>query len=119
MSTNPPIDLGVIETLRTLQPEDASDIIGELLDMFLKTSPPLLEKMHQAIEQNDSEALYKAAHALKGNSGALGAVELAECARHAEIMGRMKNMQDAPSQVVLVEQAYARAIEELEKLRGK
>ncbi len=119
MSEGQPLDLVMIETLRGLQPEDAPDIIGELLDMFLKTAPPLLEQIRTAAAQNNSEVLYKSAHALKGNSAALGAVALAECAKQVEMMGRMKNLQDVANQVALVEQEYARAIEALEQQRAK
>jgi len=115
MSNESPLDLETIATLRALQPEGADDIIGELCDMFRKTVPPLIEKMRLAAAQGDSETLYKSAHSLKGNSAALGAVVLAARAKEIEMMGRMKNLQDAVAQVALVEQEYVRALAALEQ----
>ncbi|MBI5304024.1 MAG: Hpt domain-containing protein [Chloroflexi bacterium] len=109
------LDLATIETLRALQPEGMGDIIGELLDMFRKTAPPLLQQLRVAAERGDSEALYKTAHSLKGTSAALGAAALAAQAKEIEMMGRMRNLQDVTTQVALVEQEYARALDALEQ----
>ena len=47
-----------------------------LLRAFRRTSRQLIDDMEQAVERDDLEALYSAAHALRGASGALGLSEL-------------------------------------------
>lgn len=115
MRNEPLLDLDTLETLRALQPDGAGDIISELCDMFRKTAPPLIEKMRLAAAQGDSDALYQSAHALKGNSAALGAVTLATRAKEIELMGRMKNLHDATTQVTLAEQEFTRTLAALEQ----
>jgi two-component system, sensor histidine kinase and response regulator len=114
-----PLDMKIIETLRALQPKGAPDVLGELIDMFIQNVPPQIERIRVAIQQGDSETLYKTAHALKGNSASIGAVRLADHASELEQNGRMQNLQDATQSVERIEQEFTRAVNALEQQRKR
>lgn len=119
MDNQAPLDLRTLETLRALQPKGAPDLLNELIDLFIQTVPPQIEQIRVAITQGDSEALYKTAHALKGNSASIGAVRLADHAKELEQMGRMRNLQGATQPVERIEQEYTRVVNALEQQRKR
>jgi CheY-like chemotaxis protein len=75
----PPIDL---EHLYATFNQDRK-IVEELLALYLDTTPPLLERLNDAIELKDGAGA-KAAHELKGASAYIAAWKMADLAREAE-----------------------------------
>ena len=68
----PALDPAVLAELRQFQGEDELDIVQELAEAFQSETPPLLEALHVAVREEQSEALKRAAHNLKGSSYNLG-----------------------------------------------
>ncbi|MGK7922583.1 MAG: response regulator [Trichodesmium sp.] len=73
----------VIEGLRDV------DALDEVIDIYLNTSPELLENINIAINQADPLILKDAAHSLKSISGTLGAMTLYQVCQELEIMARL------------------------------
>ncbi|WP_202219678.1 response regulator [Okeania sp. KiyG1] len=73
----------VIEGLREVEALD------EVIDIYLETSPELLENINIAINQADPLILKNAAHSLKSISGTLGAMALYKICQELEIMARL------------------------------
>ncbi|NEO57822.1 MAG: response regulator [Okeania sp. SIO3B5] len=73
----------VIEGLREVEALD------EVIDIYLDTSPELLENINIAINQADPLILKNAAHSLKSISGTLGAMILYKVCQELEIMARL------------------------------
>jgi HPt (histidine-containing phosphotransfer) domain-containing protein len=88
LSDLPSINVKVLGTLRSFDKETASAFLSELIDIFLQDSQDYMARLQTALEQRDSEAATKAAHAFKGGSGNLGAEKLATLAHCVESAGR-------------------------------
>jgi two-component system, sensor histidine kinase and response regulator len=63
--------------------------------IFLKESPKLMQKLRDGITGDDSEAVMRAAHTLKGELGYLGNEEATQAVLELEHMGREKNLSQA------------------------
>jgi HPt (histidine-containing phosphotransfer) domain-containing protein len=92
-------------------------ILVELIDTFLEEAPVSLDKLRQAIAQDDAAGVRLMAHALKSSSNDFGAGELAALCQALEDRGRAGNLVGAEEHLAQIEAAYARVKLELEKLR--
>jgi diguanylate cyclase (GGDEF)-like protein len=75
-----PVDPALLSRLR----EALGNSVGEAIKPFLEDMPVYLDDMDQAVEGNNVEALRRAAHAIKGAAGNLGAGLLAAVAGDIE-----------------------------------
>lgn len=113
------IDLNTIEALRELQEEGESDLLAELIDLFLQDAPLRIAGMRAAIESNDWVALSERAHSLKGSCGSLGAVHMAGLCAQLEAMGRDRaERSDAATVQSELERQYALVCDALARERG-
>ncbi|MBA1445445.1 MAG: response regulator [Gammaproteobacteria bacterium] len=77
-----------LDNLRALQRPGLPSILGKVINIYLESSPGLLESVHKAVTQGDATALLEAAHSLKSSSANLGAAQLAKVCRELETLGR-------------------------------
>lgn len=70
---SPAIDPTRIAYIRRLQDDGASDLLHELVGLFLRDGGPRIATMREAFEQNDDQTLARTAHALRGSCGNIGA----------------------------------------------
>ena len=61
-----------------------SDIVDQLLQLFLDSTPELLEELHAAVDNADAAELKRAAHKLKGSCQNVGASFMATLASALE-----------------------------------
>lgn len=73
-----PIDLSVLTSFAESQGDEESDLVVELIDLYLTDSSRRLADMRQALATSDELLLARAAHSLRGSSGTLGAWQVAE-----------------------------------------
>jgi len=78
-------------------------LLRELCQIFLRESPKLLEKLKHAVAQEDSAAVQKAAHSLKGEVSYLSADNVSRTAQRLEQMGAEKNLAGAAALVESLE----------------
>jgi HPt (histidine-containing phosphotransfer) domain-containing protein len=71
-----PLDLKVIEMLRTFRTEGGPDPVADLTEMFVTDGDDRLRKLQQALAAGDEVGARRAAHSLMGMSGSLGAKRL-------------------------------------------
>ncbi len=71
------------------------ELLSEISSLFLEECPRLLSEIRSAVEQGDSEALHRAAHALKGSVGNFGAAPAFQAALHLERLGRSARLDEA------------------------
>jgi two-component system sensor histidine kinase/response regulator len=69
--------------MRTFR-DDYPDIVDQLVDLFLQSTPPLLEEMHAALDGDDGKELRRAAHKLKGSCQNVGATFMATLCKSLE-----------------------------------
>ena len=69
------IDIDVISNLRRLQSPSEPNLLADLIDSFLRDSAERIAEMRSAATHATHQMLTRTAHALKGGSGTLGAIE--------------------------------------------
>jgi signal transduction histidine kinase/DNA-binding response OmpR family regulator len=80
----PAIDTTVIDMLRSLAADGDPDPIVELKETFVLDAHDRLAKLNAALLSGDEVAARRAAHSLKGMSGAIGANHLSSLSRDVE-----------------------------------
>jgi HPt (histidine-containing phosphotransfer) domain-containing protein len=75
------------ETFAELQATTGADFVVELVDTFAEEAPQMMAEMRTARAGGDADGFRRAAHSLKSNSNAFGAMRLAEMARGLELGG--------------------------------
>jgi diguanylate cyclase (GGDEF)-like protein len=98
-----PIDAALLARLR----EALGSSIGLAIQPFLEDMPVYLEEMEQAVAIGDAEALRRAAHAVKGASGNLGAAQLAAVAREMEELAEAALVSEAGERLAEARAEYA------------
>lgn len=83
-----PLDETVLDSISALQQEGMPDILGELIEIYLKESENLIQTLSHSMEDNDAEGMARSAHSLKSSSGNMGAMALAELCKDMEVNGR-------------------------------
>ena len=82
--TQSAIDLA---TYRELQDTAGADFVAELVGTFLEEAPAMLAELRAARADADADRFRRAAHSLKSNSHAFGAMTLGALARELELGG--------------------------------
>src|SRR5205807_5790932 len=72
----PVLDPAALASLRRLQRPGRPDLVSAVLERFEADLPAQVGSLHAAVDARDAEALWHTAHALKGDSGRVGAREL-------------------------------------------
>jgi len=80
----PAIDQTVIDMLRSFAADGGPDPVIELTETFLADAKDRLVKLNAALSSGDEVAARKAAHSLKGMSGAIGANHLSSLSNEVE-----------------------------------
>ena len=106
-----PLDAGIFGQLREADRAGGNGFLAGLIEKFLQEAPARMAMLHDAAAAADSEALLKAAHALKGSAGALGALAMAAACGEVEDLGRNRTVIGAGPLLVRIE-------EELDRVRG-
>jgi PAS domain S-box-containing protein len=84
-----------------------TSMLREVAIIFLRTAREHLAAVHDALRREDSEALWKGAHALKGASAYLSTPRVYEAALRLETVGRAADLDAAPAAIGELEQAVA------------
>jgi len=107
-SQGQPLDPHILAGIRELQLPGESDFLTDLIDLYLTDSTLYLDRIKTALEQDDAEALQRAAHTLKGSSSNMGAVMLSRLCADLEALARDRNLQSARLLQPRIEDEYAR-----------
>jgi HPt (histidine-containing phosphotransfer) domain-containing protein len=83
------IDLSALRT----RVEDDLDLLREMIDLFLDSSPLLMAELEVGVERRDCQTIERTAHALKGAMQSLAAAPAAQAAMRVEELGRAGNLQ--------------------------
>jgi HPt (histidine-containing phosphotransfer) domain-containing protein len=94
------------------------ELLAELTQLFLKESPPLLERVRSAVSSADAEQLMEAAHSIRGSLATVGGEEAAQAAVQLELMGRRGELQGSTEALSNLERAVAALEQELHAYHG-
>jgi len=110
------VDVTSLAELRRLQPPGAPDVVARILKRFFAESEERLKTLREAAEVQDAPAIERAAHALKGIAGTVGAHEVGNLALRLEQGGRDGRIQDATVLVNELDSALGHAREVFEQM---
>jgi len=102
------IDNKILQDLKDMAGDDASEMLAELIDSYLEDAPPKLQGISRAINTKDAEALRNYAHALRSLSVTIGAVSLARICTELEAIGRSGTISRASTLVEKLDTEYQR-----------
>lgn len=113
-----PLDRTVLNNIRALQRPHSPSLLGRLINVYFSSSQELMASLRQGLAQTDSEAVRKAAHALKSSSANLGAQQLAGLCKDLEALGRANRLDEAQAIYSQVEHEYVRVTQALDAERS-
>ncbi len=99
--------------------DDDWELFGETLNVFCDQYPTQLAAIRAAIDQQDNQALERAAHTLKGTLGLFGTTEAYQVAASLESMGHAGALDSAAALWTRLKVSLARLHTRLEQLRGE
>lgn len=97
---------GALEMIRTLPGNRGMEILRKVVDLYLASTPTLLQTMREAESGGDAEKLKAAAHSFKSSSANLGALRLAGVCMELETLGRAGSTVGALPLLMQVEEEY-------------
>ena len=98
---------------------EGDELLGrEIIEMFLRECPKLLQNVHEAAEQRNPSLLERAAHSLKGSVGDMAAPQAFAAARTLEQNAREGKLEDADAALMVLEPALNRLVDELRNQGG-
>ena len=107
------IDQSVLSELRALQSPRNPRLLANLVERFTKDGVTQIAAMRVAARAASKDELDRLAHALKGWSATLGAIEVADLCRELEASCDAGAIEGVDPLIARLETAYARAAEEL------
>lgn len=110
------LDPKQIATLRQLEQRSGSPVLAPLAESFPKQVHQYLEQMREATRQDDSRALFFAAHTLKGAAFNLGALELASLCREIEDSAQQGTTAGFDEKLGQIEQELQKVVLELRQI---
>src|SRR5215207_5191124 len=91
----PIIDARSLASLRQAQEDDAPDIIGETVAIFLADSALQLDLVRRAVAEDDADTIHRMAYAIRAGARVLGAARLADTCALLEIIGAERRLDEA------------------------
>ena len=104
--TLPTIDQKALDNIRALQMNGTLDMLSRVINIYLTSSPNLMEKLRKSIASKDADAINTAAHSFKSNSANLGAIRLSELCKELEEMGKNNSLKTAQDSITRIEVEY-------------
>jgi two-component system, sensor histidine kinase and response regulator len=106
--------VGAIEMIRMLPGNRGMEVLRKVVELYLSSTPTLLQTMREAESGGDAEKLKAAAHSFKSSSANLGALKLADVCKELETLGRAGSTVGALPLLMQVEEEYRMVREALQ-----
>lgn len=117
-SEGPVLDPETIAELLDLD-DGAGEFLDELIEAYNSDSPMRIAEIERCLGAGDASGMAKAAHALKGSSGNIGAKRLMTAAFQLEKSGKAGNLEGCAAQLASLKAEYGSAKEAFSELRKK
>lgn len=117
--TNDAVDMDLLNAFEELQLDDGSDLIVELIDLYLPDAAQRVSQIRDASIATEWVVLKRAAHNLRGSSGNLGVRKVAEICEKLERMDGRDSPQEVAGIVQLLEYESAMANAALAAVRQR
>ena len=94
------------------------ELLFELIDVFLEDAPQRIQAVRSALADRNADAVYRAAHALKGSAGNFGAPEVVSRANRLEALARENDLDAAAIEFEFLETDMSQLVAELVAARN-
>lgn len=94
-----------------------ANLLGKMIDAFIRSSPERVDSAVQAMPQDDLESVGRAAHSLKSSAANFGATLLVELVSELETVARQGNADRSAILVAELPSLYEQTVEALVALR--
>lgn len=112
----PALDAETIEALFELAEGDDDDFVRDLFQSFTLTFRDCHAGLREASQSHQPELMHAKAHALKGASANVGAMQLSEMAGELQRMGEEENLEGCDRWIEALAGEYQRVVGELADL---
>ncbi len=112
----PVLNNAQLDQLRNLDVSGEHQLIQKFLHAFLDSAKKYMRQLEQALDNNDAEALYRAAHTFKSSAANIGAEDLSELLGRLEGFGKAGALVNARSLQETVQQQYQLVINEVKEI---
>ncbi len=89
------------------------DVLKDVMTVFLQENSSRMEALRRAVDEEDAEAVHRAAHSLKGAAGCISLTAVAEAAAVLERMGRERGLSETQTVMAALEALMASAVEQI------
>jgi two-component system sensor histidine kinase/response regulator len=110
------LDPFVTQNLRSLAEATEPSMLDEIYGAFSTGSVEYLAAVRRALADNNPEALFQAAHGLKGAAANIGATHVTEIAGQLEALGHSGSILGADTLVLSLDTSLAQVLNEIENL---
>ncbi|MEQ8963049.1 MAG: response regulator, partial [Coleofasciculus sp. C2-GNP5-27] len=107
------LDPQVLQTFHDMMGESATEMLRQLMDIYLEDTPAMLETLKIALQENNLAALQRTAHTLKSSSAALGAIKLSQLCQDLEHLSQSQVTTGLCELVAQIESEYQRVKQEV------
>jgi HPt (histidine-containing phosphotransfer) domain-containing protein len=108
------LDAQVVDGLRTIQKSGKADLFQRLAGIYLRETPPAVERLRVATDASDWPGTARIAHMLRSSTAMLGATSLAELFRNLEQTISDGQTAGVPDLVARIEQEFKQVSAALE-----
>jgi HPt (histidine-containing phosphotransfer) domain-containing protein len=112
-----PTSFNLSSTMETVM--DSEELFQQIAGMLIESCPDHIAKIKTAIAENNSSALEREAHSLKGAVGNFGADDAYEAAYHLEKLGKNGEMEMAEEGLSRLESDLDLLLSELKIVLGR
>jgi HPt (histidine-containing phosphotransfer) domain-containing protein len=109
-------DISLLREFSEMMGENGVDLAKDLLRMYRKNSLDLIDSLQQTLDKQNLPDLHRAAHTLKGNSGQVGAVRLANMCFTLEQIANNGSQDGAQALLEQIEAEFGKVECEMEKV---
>jgi two-component system sensor histidine kinase/response regulator len=93
-------------------------LLREVIGLFLEDCPRLVETIREGLAAGDTEAVHRAAHALKGSAGNFDATDVTALAQRLEARAREGSLETAKETFIALETAVSQLLARLSVTEG-
>ena len=110
-----PLDPSALDQIRALEKEGASNLVEEVIHLYLRDALTLKGSMAEAAAQGRADGLRRAAHTFKSISATVGAMTLSALCKELERLGREGRLENVEAILAEVDKEYGRVTGALKK----
>ena len=112
------LDRTALGRIAALQRDGTDNILHRVIDVYLETTPTLINNLAEAVAQKNAKDVRFTAHSLKSSSAGLGATKLADLCLYMEKMGDNTELEQSDATFVKINTEFGLVCDALSNERA-